>query len=217
MDNLGLRDTVKQAQNAFPRTGGSLSGNLNAAGYVKSGDGYDVVSGQDIRAVRHIYEQGERVYSPKNKPPQNIPVGSPIPWSRPVPPAGYVECRGQSFPTNQYPLLAEAYPSGVLPDLRGEFIRGLDAGRDVDLGREILTHQEGTIISGFDDNDNGDISGLGTPGIAFGDPLTDTQWRRIAGKKWRFSLQSVAQRYDWGAYVSARPRNIAFLYIVRAA
>ncbi|MFM2531136.1 phage tail protein, partial [Escherichia coli] len=26
-----------------------------------------------------------------------------------------------------------------------------------------------------------------------------------------------AQRYDWWAYVSARPRNIAFNYIVRAA
>ncbi|EBF9698013.1 phage tail protein, partial [Salmonella enterica subsp. enterica] len=26
-----------------------------------------------------------------------------------------------------------------------------------------------------------------------------------------------AQKYDWWAYVSARPRNIAFNYIVRAA
>ncbi|MDT4695009.1 phage tail protein, partial [Escherichia coli] len=38
------------------------------------------------------------------------------------------------------------------------------------------------------------------------------------GKKWIFDASSKgAQRYDWWAYVSARPRNIAFNYIVRAA
>ncbi|EOW2189800.1 TPA: phage tail protein, partial [Escherichia coli] len=40
----------------------------------------------------------------------------------------------------------------------------------------------------------------------------------INGKKWIFDASSKgAQRYDWWAYVSARPRNIAFNYIVRAA
>ncbi|WP_438360524.1 hypothetical protein [Leminorella grimontii] len=30
--------------------------------------------------------------------------------------------------------MAQGYPSGVLPDLRGEFIRGWDDGRGVDVG-----------------------------------------------------------------------------------
>lgn len=43
-----------------------------------------------------------------------------------------------------------AYPSGILPDLRGEFIRGWDDGLGVDAGREILSIQGDAIrnISG---------------------------------------------------------------------
>ncbi|MDE9482583.1 phage tail protein [Xenorhabdus bovienii] len=149
---------------------------------------------------------------------QNIPVGVPLPWSHATPPEGYLECNGQQFDKSQYPNLAIAYPSGIVPDLRGEFIRGLDNGRGVDPNRKILTHQEGTIISGFDDNDTGDISFLGDPSCAFGDPMTNTQWENTNDKRWIYwNSQDIAKRYNWWAYVSARPRNIAFLYIVRAA
>ncbi|WP_052189490.1 MULTISPECIES: hypothetical protein [Xenorhabdus] len=54
VDNLGLRDTVKQAQNAFPRTGGVINGNVDVTGYLSS---------------TAVYEAGGiRVYSPINKP-----------------------------------------------------------------------------------------------------------------------------------------------------
>ncbi|EPD7338731.1 TPA: phage tail protein [Escherichia coli] len=147
-----------------------------------------------------------------------LPVGVPVPWPLAVPPAGWLKCNGAAFTASQYPQLALAYPSLRLPDLRGEFIRGWDDGRGVDSGRTILSFQEGTIVSGFDDNDTGDISSLGSPNYGFGDSLTSNQWNTINGKKWIFDASSKgAQRYDWWAYVSARPRNIAFNYIVRAA
>ncbi|RCY03743.1 tail fiber protein [Escherichia coli] len=64
----------------------------------------------------------------------------------------------------------------------------------------------------------GDISSLGSTQYGFGDALTSNQLGVINGKKWIFDASSKgAQRYDWWAYVSARPRNIAFNYIVRAA
>nr|WP_167366724.1 phage tail protein [Xenorhabdus eapokensis] len=149
---------------------------------------------------------------------QNIPVGVPLPWPHSNPPDGYFECNGQKFDKYKYPKLAMAYPSGIIPDLRGEFIRGLDNGRGVDPNRKILTHQEGTIISGFDDNDTGDISFLGEPSCAFGDPMTNIQWENTKDKRWIYwNSQGMAERYNWWAYVSARPRNVAFLYIVRAA
>ncbi|KUU44891.1 phage tail protein, partial [Escherichia coli] len=114
--------------------------------------------------------------------------------------------------------LARVYPTLRLPDLRGEFIRGWDGGRKVDTGRALLSFQEGTIVSGFDDNDTGDISSLGSTQYGFGDALTSNQLGVLNGKKWIFDASSKgAQRYDWWAYVSARPRNIAFNYIVRAA
>ncbi|MGT5930718.1 phage tail protein [Escherichia coli] len=147
-----------------------------------------------------------------------LPVGVPVPWPLAVPPAGWLKCNGAAFTASQYPQLALAYPSLRLPDLRGEFIRGWDDGRGVDSGRTILSFQEGTIVSGFDDNDTGDISSLASANYGFGDSLTSNQWNTINGKKWIFDASSKgAQRYDWWAYVSARPRNIAFNYIVRAA
>ncbi|WP_394346966.1 phage tail protein [Photorhabdus khanii] len=56
----------------------------------------------------------------------NIPVGVPIPWPTTTPPAGWLQCNGADFDKSKFPKLAEAYPDGRLPDLRGEFIRGWD-------------------------------------------------------------------------------------------
>lgn len=149
-------------------------------------------------------------------PQYDLPVGIPLPWPTATPPAGWLKCNGAAFDKTKYPKLAAVYPLGLLPDLRGEFIRGWDDGRGIDAGRNLLSFQEGTIVSGFDDNDTGDISSLGITGDGFGDALTSVQWAQIKGKKW-ISNSTTASRYEWWAYVSARPRNIAFNYIVRAA
>nr|WP_238149499.1 tail fiber protein [Arsenophonus endosymbiont of Aleurodicus floccissimus] len=74
-----------------------------------------------------------------------IPVGVPLPWPTERAPMGWFICNGEPFDKIKYPLLALAYPSGNLPDLRGEFIRGWDAGRKVDNGRKILSVQGDAI------------------------------------------------------------------------
>jgi len=71
-----------------------------------------------------------------------FPVGSPIPWPSNSIPNGYFLCNGQAFDRARNPKLAQAYPSGILPDLRGVFLRGLDAGRGFDPGRAILSYQK---------------------------------------------------------------------------
>ncbi|WNJ80651.1 tail fiber protein [Cedecea neteri] len=145
-----------------------------------------------------------------------LPVGVPVPWPLATPPTEWLKCNGAAFTASQYPKLAQVYPALRLPDLRGEFIRGWDDGRGIDGSRGLLSFQEGTIISGFDDNDTGDISSIGSPAYGFGDAMTTVQWEKIKGKTW-ISNTTNSQRYEWWAYVSARPRNIAFNYIVRAA
>lgn len=50
---------------------------------------------------------------------ESYPVGSPIPWPSLNIPPGYLACNGQAFKKSRYPKLARAYPSGILPDLRG--------------------------------------------------------------------------------------------------
>lgn len=74
-----------------------------------------------------------------------LPVGVPVPWPLSIPPVGWLKCNGAAFSAVQYPKLALVYPALVLPDLRGEFIRGWDDGRGVDPGRTLLSLQGDAI------------------------------------------------------------------------
>ncbi|EBP4366204.1 tail fiber protein [Salmonella enterica] len=68
---------------------------------------------------------------------QNLyPVGAPIPWPSDNIPAGYALMQGQSFDKSAYPLLAIAYPSGVIPDMRGWTIKGKPVS-----GRAVLSQE----------------------------------------------------------------------------
>lgn len=68
-------------------------------------------------------------------------IGVPIPYPLSTVPTGCLAMNGQRFDTRRYPKLAQKYPSGQLPDMRGEFIRGWDNGRGVDTGRALLSAQ----------------------------------------------------------------------------
>ncbi|HFT3134965.1 TPA: phage tail protein [Salmonella enterica subsp. enterica serovar Paratyphi B] len=62
-------------------------------------------------------------------PLMSCPPGVPHPWPSDTIPAGYALMQGQSFDKAAYPLLALAYPSGIIPDLRGQTIKGAGNGR----------------------------------------------------------------------------------------
>lgn len=79
-------------------------------------------------------EDWDQIYTKKNPPPvaESLPVGVPLPWPTDTPPSGYIVMQGQPFDKAAYPQLAAAYPTGVLPDMRGQTIKGKPAsGRDV--------------------------------------------------------------------------------------
>ncbi|EIE2554518.1 tail fiber protein, partial [Escherichia coli] len=69
-------------------------------------------------------EDWAEVYTSKNLPPESYPVGAPIPWPSDTVPSGYALMQGQTFDKSAYPKLAVAYPSGVIPDMRGWTIKG---------------------------------------------------------------------------------------------
>lgn len=75
-------------------------------------------------------------------PKDSFPVGSPIPWPSDSVPAGYGLMQGQTFDKNVYRLLAIAYPSGVIPDMRGWTIKGKPAS-----GRAVLSQEQDGIKS----------------------------------------------------------------------
>lgn len=61
----------------------------------------------------------------------SYPIGAPIPWPSDSVPAGFALMEGQTFDKSAYPKLAVAYPSGVIPDMRGQTIKGKPSGRAV--------------------------------------------------------------------------------------
>lgn len=76
------------------------------------------------------------------KPDDAFPVGAPIPWPSDTTPVGHALMQGQSFDKAVYPLLAAAYPSGVIPDMRGWIIKGKPAS-----GRAVLSQEQDGIKS----------------------------------------------------------------------
>lgn len=138
------------------------------------------------------------------------PVGAPIPWPQATAPAGFLVCNGQSFNKTTYPLLALAYPSGVLPDLRGEFIRGWDDGRGVDQGRSLLSNQSDAFAS---HNHYIRTTSSSTSPTEAGDPVRGQFGGTMNSAGGVGSDKSIGM--SGGS--ETRPRNIAFNYIVRAA
>ncbi|HIA2982241.1 TPA: phage tail protein [Escherichia coli] len=82
------------------------------------------------------------VYSLYISPHELYPVGAPIPWPSDTVPSGYALMQGQTFDKSAYPKLAAAYPSGVIPDMRGWTIKGKPAS-----GRAVLSQEQDGIKS----------------------------------------------------------------------
>ncbi|MCZ6054875.1 tail fiber protein [Escherichia coli] len=163
-----------------------------------------------------------------------LPVGVPVPWPTATPPAGWLKCDGRAFTKEQYPVLARAYPTLRLPDLRGEFIRGWDDGRKVDTGRKLLSAQGAMLLrTAMLDYYNQDTTGTsGIVGMGFNNEDSITDLREGSFKMpdgTTFSdpviamsdngmqatiLTSIRSGYAKG--ITVRPRSIALNYIVRA-
>ena len=82
---------------------------------------------------------------------QGVPSGAVFCMAVLTVPSGYLECNGQTVSRTTYSALFAAigtqYGAGNgsttfgIPDLRGEFVRGVDRGRNVDTGRSIGSSQ----------------------------------------------------------------------------
>ncbi|EDL8863070.1 tail fiber protein [Salmonella enterica] len=105
------------------------------------------------------------------RPLVSCPPGVPLPWPSDTIPAGYALMQGQTFDKNVYPLLAIAYPSGVIPDMRGWTIKGKPAS-----GRAVLSQE----MDGNKSHSHGaraldtDLGTKGTSSFDYGNKTSDT-------------------------------------------
>ncbi|EMS3364250.1 tail fiber protein, partial [Escherichia coli] len=158
---------ARRATDTYADADGGVPWNVESGAYnvTRSGDSYILVNfytgvgscrtlqmkahyrngGLFYRSSRDGYgfEEGwAEVYTSKNLPPESYPVGAPIPWPSDTVPSGYALMQGQTFDKSAYPKLAAAYPSGVIPDMRGWTIKGKPAS-----GRAVLSQEQDGIKS----------------------------------------------------------------------
>ncbi|ENJ5335357.1 TPA: phage tail protein [Escherichia coli] len=158
---------ARRATDAYADADGGVPWNAESGAYnvTRSGNSYILVNfytgvgscrtlqmkahyrngGLFYRSSRDGYgfeEDWAEVYTSKNLPPESYPVGAPIPWPSDTVPSGYALMQGQAFDKSAYPKLAAAYPSGVIPDMRGWTIKGKPAS-----GRAVLSQEQDGIKS----------------------------------------------------------------------
>ncbi|WP_159711398.1 tail fiber protein [Geminicoccus flavidas] len=138
-----------------------------------------------------------------------VPAGVVLPYAGPVPPAGWLLCDGSNVSRTAYAKLfasiGTTYGTGDgtttfrLPDLRGEFVRGLDQGRGVDTGRTIGTLQSDSMRVPYN------IGRVGANAFLAG---TQAGLDYLAANK---GLDGI------NAGTETRPRNVAMNYIIKFA
>lgn len=111
----------------FTRSGDFISPKrISAGGSVYLGTDGNITGGSG-----NFANLNSTIESLKTDIVSSYPIGAPIPWPTDTPPEGYAIMEGQTFDVDLYPKLAAVYPSGALPDMRGQTIKGKPSGRAV--------------------------------------------------------------------------------------
>lgn len=174
-----------------------------------------------------------------------VPVGTIIAVPYTTPPTGFLEADGSAILISEYSALAEVLYCGntdnptaswgyrcanadgsghstsgtyiVLPDLRGQFIRGLDNGRDLDTDRSLWAAQNDAM--GFNLATNlmpvlgVFVQTLRTPRFPVSDAIDGLE-EGVEFSKWG-SVDYSITRVDGDFAAETRPTNIALMYCIK--
>lgn len=138
-----------------------------------------------------------------------VPSGAVQPFAMSSAPDGWLSCNGANVSRTTYADLFDAigttWGAGDgsttfgIPDLRGEFVRGWDAGRGVDSGRSFATAQSDQIKS------HSHVISVIAP---------DTEGGNKPGMPNQDNVGSIGSTDAFGGN-ETRPRNVALLYCIK--
>lgn len=226
----------------LPLAGGTMTGAVVLAGNATAS--LNPTTLQQMQAADAATLASANAYADSVIGSGGIPPGTITMFGGSVAPAGWLLCRGQAVSRTTYAALFAAiginYGGGDgvttfnVPDMRGEFPRGHDAGRGVDPGRTLGTAQADALQDmngyfGVDDRAYNSVlnavpasaSGvfkavqpISPPNEAFtaGMPVMDTT--SSGGDGLALYLKFEASRVARTA-AETRPRNVAFNFIIR--
>lgn len=151
IDGLGAKPLTKQGTN--PLTAGDLQAGRVYTVILDALGNFQLTAGADIPLPLPVNQGGTGSTTGDSL----LPAGMVAHFAMNSAPAGWLVADGQNVSRAAYPALFAAigttYGAGdgvttfTLPDLRGEFLRGLDRGRGVDPGRAIGTAQSDALKS----------------------------------------------------------------------
>ena len=239
-----------QTDGIYAVTQASRSQNLPVAG---NGCHIQVIAGGDGRWCRQIayiaystdmYERHQTSYQTDSwsawvkidgvdKLSKTDIIGEVAFFARTTPPSGWLKANGAAISRTTYAALFSAIGTTFgagdgrttfnLPDLRGEFLRCLDDGRNIDRDR-ILGTAQGDAIRNITGKLDGSAMGSGNQVlegkmIASGAIGTTYQQRQWSGDQGGWGEQSVSFDFDASRVVPIasenRPRNVALLACIK--
>jgi len=158
-----------------------------------------------------------------------MPVGMIVAYANATIPNGWLECNGSSIPS-QYTELKALIGNNV-PDLRGEFIRGWDNGRGVDSGRTLSStqgesfkqhnHSASTSTNNLNHRHTNNGRKLSLQTVQGSNKmLMDNNWANVQvnlNSNYTNPGHTVTVTVGNQGGTETRPRNVALIYIIRAA
>lgn len=147
-----------------------------------------------------------------------VPPGTVAYFYGTTPPTGWLIANGATISAVSYPALTTVLGGTVLPDLRGVFVRGLDLGAGLDVGRTLNTFQEDQVqyhhhIVPWGEAGGGTWGNTPTSGyIGSGSTDTDNFWwlSNNGGNELGTTVNAA------GVVGSeTRPKNVALLPIIK--
>ena len=147
-----------------------------------------------------------------------VPAGAVLPFAQNSAPDGWLKCNGAAVSRTTYATLfaaiGETYGAGdgsttfLLPDLRGEFVRGWDDARGVDAARAIGTSQADAFQGHYHEH----MTGTNT--TAGGQYTVGQSTNSVKTGCVRAAITDGTNG-DPRTAAETRPRNVALLYCIK--